>query len=305
MSRGYAPSPVHRPRCLTRLHLYLDCPPLSPVDNQDFRLQQYSEAFRLFGPEVASRAWGAKGKNSPFYYICSGTTMRYPTCDFCEAFYPLALYPEPTTKRECKGLVTDRHFYSHLPLPERTAVADLAKYVEKPKKGKAKPSDKDQYGTFSKGNSEALGRVFGRAEPCKVKCLAERAACAKLSTRSGVSPAVRAKLNHADPPVLWSYGETGAWARLVLEYGLGFVSGSVLVETTDEVVLRHEGASATTPEAACADARAHSSGPIMVAVTALDGGGDEMAPQRFLSRLAPACFGLRPFEAAVVVTRNP
>jgi hypothetical protein len=56
------------------------------VDNQDFRLQQYSEAFRLFGAESIGRAWGAKGRNSPFYYMCNGTVMRFPVCAFCEVF---------------------------------------------------------------------------------------------------------------------------------------------------------------------------------------------------------------------------
>lgn len=54
------------------------------VDNQDFRLQQYAEAFRLFGAESIGRAWGAKGRNSPFFYMCNGTVMRFPMCSFCE-----------------------------------------------------------------------------------------------------------------------------------------------------------------------------------------------------------------------------
>ena len=44
--------------------------------NQDFRLQQYSEAFRLFGPDTVSHAWGAKGRHSPFYFLCNATQLR-------------------------------------------------------------------------------------------------------------------------------------------------------------------------------------------------------------------------------------
>lgn len=73
------------------------------MDNQDFRLQQYSEAFRLFGAESIGRAWGAKGRNSPFFYMCNGTVMRFPMCSFCESFYPNSLYSE-FSKRTCKGI---------------------------------------------------------------------------------------------------------------------------------------------------------------------------------------------------------
>ena len=45
---------------------------------------------------------------------------------FVEAFYPSSLYPEfRGAKRSCRGLVTDRRFYSHLPPPLRTPQADL------------------------------------------------------------------------------------------------------------------------------------------------------------------------------------
>jgi hypothetical protein len=44
---------------------------------------------------------------------------------------------------------------------------------------------------------------------------------------------------------------------------------------------------------------------LLVALAAVDGVGDENAAGRFASRLAPACFGLESFAAAVVVARNP
>ena len=71
-----------------------------------------AEAMRLFGPEIVSRAWGAKGKHSPFYLMCNAATLRFPVCDFCDAFYPASLYPEldsssspSSARRTCRGLV--------------------------------------------------------------------------------------------------------------------------------------------------------------------------------------------------------
>jgi len=96
------------------------------MTNQDFRLQQYSEAFRLFGPDVVGHAWGAKGRHSPFYFLCNATQLRYPACDFCEAFYPSTMYPELKKHRECRGLMTERSFFMHLPTPTRTQVPPAA-----------------------------------------------------------------------------------------------------------------------------------------------------------------------------------
>jgi hypothetical protein len=265
------------------------------MDNQDFRLQQYSEAFRVFGPEIASHAWGAKGKNSPFYFMCNSTSMRYPTCDFCEAFYPSSLYPEFPVRRECRGLMTDRNFYAHLPTPERTQISDLQHYSGDGKKG---------FGTYSKdkgkgGGESMVARTFGRPEPCKVKCIQEKAKCQREAQRLLVTASQRkAKLRHDRPPLLWSFqGTNSVWARSVLEYGLACVTGSVTApRTLESEALSH-------PEVAkalgCGDTA------IVIAATALDFHADASAAERESSSLAPSCMQLPAFVAAIAFIREP
>jgi hypothetical protein len=77
--------------------------------------------------------------------------------------------------------VTDRNFYSHLPTPERTEASDLSKYIAKESKeskkekggfGTADNNSNKNKGKAGKGDDGAmLAKVFGRTEPCKVKCI--------------------------------------------------------------------------------------------------------------------------------------
>lgn len=241
------------------------------MSNQDFRIQQYAEAMRIFGPVVTSRAWGAKGKHSPFYLMCNATTMRFPVCAFCDAFYPASLYPElsvafergPTERtkagallRTCRGRVTDRQFYSHLPPPVQTEWSDLEK---NPSKEMLQSSSKDSgYGTADRRSKKSpqeqddeamnfLAKQFGgRQEPCKVKCIKERTRCGRIATRSPIRAASRPRplsasaekkldardgklVRHEAAPMLWTFpgGFGHLWVRLLLEYGLGFFTGSV------------------------------------------------------------------------------
>jgi len=265
------------------------------MDNQDFRLQQYSEAFRLFGPEAVSHAWGAKGKNSPFYFMCNSTSMRYPACDFCEAFYPSSMYPEFRARRECSGLVTDRTFYSHLPNPERTKVSDLQQYLEGGKKS---------FGTHSKdkgsGSGESmLARTFGRPEPCKVQCIKEKAMCQREVQRLFVTDSQRkTSLHHSRPPMLWSFqGTSSIWGRLVFEYALGHVTGSVTKpRALESEMLSHPSGSKV---AGCSD------NAIAIAASAFDFPSNVNAIEREASSLSPSCVQLPSFEAAIAIIREP
>jgi len=265
------------------------------MDNQDFRLQQYSEAFRLFGPEAASHAWGAKGKNSPFYFMCNSTSMRYPACDFCEAFYPSSMYPEFRASRECSGLVTDRTFYAHLPSPERTKVSDLKQYNGESNKG---------FGTHSKdkgnGNGESmLARTFGRPEPCKVKCIKEKATCQREAQRVLVTDSQRKiKLRHSRPPMLWSFqGTSSIWGRLMFEYALAHVTGSVTKpRVLESEMLSHPSGFKVS---GCSDSA------IAIAASAFDFPSSSNAVEQETSPPSPSCLQLPAFVAAIAIVREP
>mmetsp|Transcript_66457 Transcript_66457/g.114224 ORF Transcript_66457/g.114224 Transcript_66457/m.114224 type:complete len:326 (+) Transcript_66457:2-979(+) len=99
--------------------------------------------------------------------------------------------------------------------------------------------------------------------------------------------------------MFWAFpGSRHAWARLMLEYGLGYVTGTLDSDANESLLMSH-------PEATAGlTCDLDSKSALAIYVAPVDP-SDDQSSERLKASLSPACLQLPPFKLAIALVRNP